>query len=67
MDIEGAELLAFQGMVNTLHRMRPSIVCEFNGSQRLQEGTDLLSQYGYDCQVLNAGPSFNVLSVHSNR
>ena len=63
IDIEGAEILAFKGMEKTLRNLHPTIVCELNGSMRLEDGMRLLQQYGYACHVLNSGPSFNILAM----
>lgn len=53
MDIEGAELLCLQGMKTTLQSKRPVIIVEFNGTQRIKEGTEFLARFGYHCQSID--------------
>jgi len=72
MDIEGAELLALQGMMRTLRRDCPILIVELWGTENLAEAPQLLSCLGYEVQILSvwrglvqasSGETANVLAV----
>jgi FkbM family methyltransferase len=50
MDIEGSEVAALQGASVLLSKHRPTVICEFHGTNR--PVTDLLESYGYRVQTL---------------
>jgi FkbM family methyltransferase len=64
MDIEGAELMCLAGMKKTLQSKLPVIIVEFNGDQRIKEGTEFLAQFGYHCQAIDSN---NFLARHLQR
>lgn len=58
IDVEGAEVEALEGMVDTLHEHRPVVVCEVDGSDdsslatRRSQVVALLQQCGYEVTPL---------------
>jgi FkbM family methyltransferase len=53
MDIEGAEMLALQGMTRTLRRDRPILIMELWGTEHLSEAPRFLRRLGYEIQTLS--------------
>ena len=55
MDIEGAEMLALEGMSQVLSSSyRPILIVEFWGIHNVSEGQELLNRLGYDIKILSA-------------
>jgi FkbM family methyltransferase len=76
MDIEGAEVLALQGMMRTLGRDRPILIMELWGTEHLAEAPRLLRCLGYEIQTLSvwrgliqgsSAETANVLAVPSTK
>ena len=53
IDVEGAELLALEGMKETLQVSRPVLVAELWGSENIGGAERLLRSLGYDVSVLS--------------
>jgi FkbM family methyltransferase len=52
MDIEGAEVAALRGASRLLAEVRPTLICEFHGTNRAV--SDLLESHGYTLQTIEA-------------
>ncbi len=53
MDIEGGEMLALQGMTETLLRCRPVLILELWGSEHQVEAPEFLARVGYRTRTLS--------------
>jgi FkbM family methyltransferase len=58
MDIEGAEMLALEGMSEILTVQRPVLIIEFWGAKNISGGMRLLSSKGYNIKVLSVWNGF---------
>lgn len=52
IDVEGAELAVLRGMQTTLHRLRPSVICEFWGAENIKEGHQFFGDHSYKLTTL---------------
>ena len=64
IDVEGAEMLVFEGMRGILIEMRPIIIVELAREERIREGKAFLEALDYTCSDVELKPSYtNVLAV----
>jgi FkbM family methyltransferase len=53
IDVEGAELAVLNGMQSTLRQLRPAVICEFWGTNNIQEGQQFLGDHRYQLTTLD--------------
>jgi len=58
MDIEGAEMLALNGMTRILSVHRPVLILELWGTEHIAEAPKLLSRFGYETHTLSVWRGF---------
>ena len=62
IDIEGGEILAFPGMIRTLHEVRPLLFIEMHGFEAAQAGWDLLTGQHYQvCRMASSYPPIHAM------
>jgi FkbM family methyltransferase len=63
LDVEGAEVLALEGMRGTMESARPLLLCELHGTRTEYEA--FTDSVGYTTTVLDAeSPKFNPVNAH---